>query len=56
MVTFKSELMFRFIIERFEGTSSVIQEQALSWLQVLRSFTGPYQEPFLKSKIWSDSV
>jgi hypothetical protein len=27
--------MYRFVIERFEGTSSAIQEQALSWLQVL---------------------
>ena len=34
MVLFNPELMYRFVIERFEGTSSVIQEQALSWLQV----------------------
>ena len=34
MILFTPELMFRFVSERFEGTSSVIQEQALSWLQV----------------------
>lgn len=39
MVLFKPELMYRFVIERFEGTSSAIQEQALSWLQVLNYLT-----------------
>ncbi|CAF0899614.1 unnamed protein product [Brachionus calyciflorus] len=33
--TFTPELMYRFISERFDGTSSNIQEQALSWLQIL---------------------
>jgi hypothetical protein len=37
MVLFKPELMYRFVIERFEGTSSPIQEQALTWLQVILS-------------------
>lgn len=35
MVCFTPELMYRFVSERFEGTSSTIQEQALSWLQVI---------------------
>jgi hypothetical protein len=38
MILFTPELMFRFVSERFEGTSSVIQEQALSWLQVNKIF------------------
>jgi hypothetical protein len=35
MIPFNKELMYRFISERFEGTSSTVQEQALSWLQIL---------------------
>jgi hypothetical protein len=33
-ITFSKEDMFAFITERFEGTPTVIQEQALTWLQV----------------------
>ena len=32
---FKTEQMYHFIAERFEGTSCTVQEQALSWLQLL---------------------
>ena len=35
MIPFNKELMYRFISERFDGTSSTVQEQALSWLQIL---------------------
>ncbi len=39
MLLFKSEQMYHFIAERFEGTSSNIQEQSLSWLQVNNIFS-----------------
>jgi hypothetical protein len=35
MAPFKLEQLYNFVSERFEGTSSVVQEQALSWIQVL---------------------
>ena len=35
MIPFNRELMYRFVSERFEGTSSTVQEQSLSWLQIL---------------------
>jgi protein unc-79 len=35
MYPFSKELMYRFVSERFDGTSSTVQEQALSWLQIL---------------------
>lgn len=35
MSPFKIDQMYHFISERFEGTSSGVQEQALSWLHVL---------------------
>ena len=34
MAPFKIDQMYNFISERFEGTSSVVQEQALSWVHV----------------------
>lgn len=35
MAPFSIEQLYNFISERFEGTSSVVQEQALSWIQIL---------------------
>jgi hypothetical protein len=37
MAPFKIEQMYHFISERFEGTSSVVQEQALSWVHVMQN-------------------
>ncbi len=33
-IAFSKDQMYNFVSERFDGTPSSIQEQALSWLQV----------------------
>ncbi len=35
MTPFSPDAMIHFVSERFEGTAATIQEQALSWLQVI---------------------
>ena len=50
-LSFGADHLYHFITERFEGTSSPVQEQCLQWLQVYTAISARYRKPVMPVKI-----